>query len=68
MHTAIKRTSIPLSVMASLALFSPTQPAAAMESYANVSDNCDIPQNKCSYGDLHLHYNTIAHCGTFPSP
>ncbi|MEU0163533.1 hypothetical protein ABZ154_33295 [Streptomyces sp. NPDC006261] len=63
MRTATKRTSVLLSAVASLALFSPTQPAAAVESYANVSDNCDIPQNNCSYGDLHLYYNTIAHGG-----
>ncbi|MCQ1576627.1 hypothetical protein [Streptomyces parvus] len=63
MHAAIKRSSILVSAMASLALLSPMQPAAAVESYDSVSDNCDIPQNKCSYGDLHLHYNTIAHGG-----
>ncbi|MEV0929063.1 hypothetical protein AB0I99_28830 [Streptomyces spongiicola] len=37
----------------------PIQQAAAVA----ISDNCDVMP--CSYGDLHLHYNSVEHGGSY---
>lgn len=59
-----RRFSVLLAVMTSLMFFVPAQSSMA-DSNENVSDNCDVYNSGCSYGDLDIHYNTIAYDGYY---
>ncbi|WP_406287937.1 hypothetical protein [Streptomyces sp. NBC_00209] len=62
--TAGRRISVLFAAIVSMLLFVPAQPSMA-DTTTNVSDNCDTYNSGCSYGDLDIHYNTIAYDGYY---